>query len=216
MCRLTAAATCSKEASSRQGYRAPPVPSLRGRVDVQRKPTEAHADAHQAETSDLCHLRERHSRPDQPQKSHARSFRRQVSQQSFRYQSAPHIACDIHVLRVLQAIRMYALHVKIQAPVHSLQAHKEDSRTDSGKRSTPQNRYSDPFLPVHGDYLVRTFAVHQHQCKICLRAYSNRGRLKAHLLTHAGQTRALCSICGTSYRDKGALNRHLMVHTEER
>lgn len=56
--------------SSRQGYPAPSMPNMRSPVLVQNKSQAAHAGAHQAETSNLCRLRERHHPAGQSQKAH--------------------------------------------------------------------------------------------------------------------------------------------------
>ncbi|KAH7706728.1 oocyte zinc finger protein XlCOF6-like protein [Aphelenchoides avenae] len=81
--------------------------------------------------------------------------------------------------------------------------------------------------PVHrrGEYtihsvqcagLVKRFAVDQFECKICLRAYPTRKRLRSHLLVHTKHKGFSCATCGNSYRDNDALTRHMLVHSGER
>lgn len=56
----------------------------------------------------------------------------------------------------------------------------------------------------------------QHQCKICLRAFTNRGRLRSHMRVHIKQERVVCITCGKSYQDNSALMNHQAVHSSEK
>ncbi|KAH7716985.1 zinc finger protein 91-like protein [Aphelenchoides avenae] len=69
---------------------------------------------------------------------------------------------------------------------------------------------------VHCAGLVQRFAVDQFECKICLRAYPTRKRLRSHLLVHTKNKGFSCATCGNSYRDKDTLKGHMMVHSDER
>ncbi|KAH7716997.1 DNA integrity scanning protein, partial [Aphelenchoides avenae] len=56
----------------------------------------------------------------------------------------------------------------------------------------------------------------QHQCTICLRAYTSKERLRSHMLVHIKQERLLCTTCGKGFRNEVALNKHLVVHSSEK